>query len=548
MNGFDIRFRSGLALLLVALTASSSAHAALNPQWRVRTDSRTGLVRMLSGSHTEPMGKTPEEAARTFLAGNSQVLSRKRVKDELVVTGTFRSPLGHHVRFAHRAAGLPVLNASVTVHLDDRMRVRLVTARPRSATLPTKPDAKVPADTALHAARTAVGITGELRGEQKAELALLPEEGTDRLVYRVSIPARQPMGDWLVVVDATSGKVLSQENLIQKAHGRVFSPNAAVALKDFAIKDGDDAAAAVPSGAYREVELLGLDSSGQLKGPFVDVTGSTGGPALATAGKFDFDRADKRFEQVMVYYHIDRAQRHIQALGFTNANNRPIQVDVHGSQDDNSFYSPMTKALNMGDGGVDDAEDADVICHEYGHSIQDSQVPGFGQTGEGRAMGEGFGDYLASSIREDQSFHPLAIAIWDATSYSQASPPNLRRVDSRKHYPEDIVHQFHADGEIWSASLRQIWEKVGSAICDKLVLQSHFFLEPDAGFADGAEAILQADRHLFQGKYEQDVRAVFEARGILKPEQPAPPQPAPPQPAPPAQPAPPSQPEPPAQP
>jgi hypothetical protein len=37
-------------------------------------------------------------------------------------------------------------------------------------------------------------------------------------------------------------------------------------------------------------------------------------------------------------------------------------------------------------GGVDDAEDADVILHEYGHAIQDNQVPGFGSSLEAGAM------------------------------------------------------------------------------------------------------------------------------------------------------------------
>ena len=196
MNGFGITFRKGIALGLMGLTFASAASAGVNPQWRVRTDAKTGLVRMLSGSHTDVMGATPEEAARKFLMGNAQVLSRSRTKDELVMVGSFRSPLGHHVRFAHRAAGLPVLRASVTVHMDDGMRVRMVTASPRAATLPTKPEAKIPADTALHTARADVGVTGKLRGQQKAELSLLPEEGADRLVYKFSIPARTPVGDW----------------------------------------------------------------------------------------------------------------------------------------------------------------------------------------------------------------------------------------------------------------------------------------------------------------------------------------------------------------
>ena len=101
----------------------------------------------------------------------------------------------------------------------------------------------------------------------------------------------------------------------------------------------------------------------------------------------------------MSYYHIDTLQRYIQSLGFKNINNRSIKVNVNGTTDDNSFYSPSTKALTFGTGGVDDAEDAGIIAHEYGHSIQDNQVPGFGSSAEGGAMGEGFGDFLVLHMK-----------------------------------------------------------------------------------------------------------------------------------------------------
>ena len=70
---------------------------------------------------------------------------------------------------------------------------------------------------------------------------------------------------------------------------------------------------------------------------------------------------------------------------------------MHFYAEDNSFYSPGDRGLHFGDGGVDDAEDADIVLHEYGHSVQDNQVPGWGPGGdtEQGAIGEGFGDLLA---------------------------------------------------------------------------------------------------------------------------------------------------------
>ena len=109
---------------------------------------------------------------------------------------------------------------------------------------------------------------------------------------------------------------------------------------------------------------------------------------------------------------------------------------------------------------MDDAEDADVIVHEYGHAIQDDIVPGFGSTPEAAAMGEGFSDYWAGTVNEQvwpvSGPRSACLASWDASSYDSAIPPCLRRLDSTKLYPQSIVGESHDDGEIWSAALWQI--------------------------------------------------------------------------------------------
>src|SRR5260370_9111309 len=76
----------------------------------------------------------------------------------------------------------------------------------------------------------------------------------------------------------------------------------------------------------------------------------------------------------------------------------PIAVGADGTEDDNSWFSPHDSSLTFGLGGVDDAEDAEIILHELGHAIQDAICPGFGQSAEAAAMGEGFGDYFAASF------------------------------------------------------------------------------------------------------------------------------------------------------
>ena len=59
-----------------------------------------------------------------------------------------------------------------------------------------------------------------------------------------------------------------------------------------------------------------------------------------------------------------------------NRESQDIRINQYGV--DNSFSTDKHDELRFGKGGVDDAEDAEVILHEYGHAMQDSQQTPFG--------------------------------------------------------------------------------------------------------------------------------------------------------------------------
>ncbi|MEP7055624.1 MAG: M36 family metallopeptidase, partial [Actinomycetota bacterium] len=144
----------------------------------------------------------------------------------------------------------------------------------------------------------------------------------------------------------------------------------------------------------------------------------------------------------------------------------------------------------FGKGGVDDAEDAEVIVHEYGHAVHDAQVPGFGSTLESGSIGEAWGDYLAVTVTNVLAPTPDApcVADWDSTSYTSTVPHCLRRIDGNKHYPADVRGEVHADGEIWSRALWDIRLALGHTKADTLILQSQFSYAPDTTFNAAADA------------------------------------------------------------
>jgi Zn-dependent metalloprotease len=325
--------------------------------------------------------------------------------------------------------------------------------------------------------------------------------------------AKRP-AEWKMYIDAETGAILEKRNLLRfiDGKGRVFDPNPVVTLNDTSLEDNSK----IPDKAYSEVVLRDLKSSGFIEGPFV-TTKTTNKRVKRKNRDFRFKRTDRAFKEVMVYFHLDRIQRHLQELGFNNVLNHPIPVNIDGQSDDNSHYSPSDKNLTFGTGGVDDAEDAEIVLHEYGHAIQDDQVPGFGASSEGGAMGEGFGDFLAASFFSDvkpKNMKPT-LGNWDATAYSGDEPPCLRRLDSNKKYPKDLDGEVHDDGEIWSACLWELRGALGRRTTETLVIAHHFLLARDSGFEDGANALITADKNLNKGANEAVIRDVFVRRGIL---------------------------------
>ncbi len=316
----------------------------------------------------------------------------------------------------------------------------------------------------------------------------------------------------------------------------VFGPNPIQGAGDNTITDtiggSEDADDPKLTNARMRVALHDLDpNTGFLQGKYAS-TSLTALRANEATRIYDFTRSSPNFEEVMAYHWITENQRYIQSIGFKNVNNRRVDIDVHFSNEDNSFYDPESKSLQFGNGGVDDAEDAEVILHELGHAIQDNQVPGFGgitRNTEARAMGEGFGDYWSASffagMGPKQDLWNIFWDKWDGLTFNTAKgddPPFLRRLDSKKHYPEDWVGEEHADGEIWSACLWQIRERVGRTRADTIILESHFRLNGvTRTFEEGAKAILAVHEALEKGRPGFDVdqkglKKIFTDRGILK--------------------------------
>jgi Zn-dependent metalloprotease len=463
----------------------------------------------------------PAKIAEALLKKIAPALKIKPDLSQLKFDKVKDSILGKHVLYQQYHEGKPISGAWVRVDIDDEGKVYniqndLVPEPAMSKTQKAAATLMAAAPLSEKAARerALAAVQGSSKEVLDTELVYFPHAGVPKLAWKVVVKTSRPAAEWKMYLEATAGEMLEKLNLLKNVdgQGRVFDPNPVVTLNNTKLKDKSP----IPANAYFAVTLKGLKAGGALDGPYVS-TKRTAKRVKRTDRKFFFSRQDRAFKEVMVYFHIDRVQRYLQELGFNNVLNRPIEVNIAGTTDDNSFYSPLNKSLTFGTGGVDDAEDADIILHEYGHAIQDDQVPGFGASHEGGSMGEGFGDFLAASFFSDIKPQKMkaTIANWDAVVYSGDDPPNLRRLDSNKKYPKDMRNEVHDDGEIWSACLWELRAALGRKTTERLVIAHHFLLTRTASFEDAANALIVADRRLNQGKNEAAIRNVFVRRGIL---------------------------------
>ncbi|MCI0451768.1 MAG: M4 family metallopeptidase [Candidatus Latescibacteria bacterium] len=480
--------------------------------------------------------------AREFLRANAVLLglepdlagiARQRVVESLGAT---------HVIFRQAHLGKRIHRAYVTVHVDGRGRVYLAKNRAMpKGLLPATRHAPVRAREAARRARRALPRRGRAAKVVGTEEMWFPVE--ERLVpcWRIRIERRGPPEEWIVYVNARTGGILSRYDNVAFARGGtgsrgrrarrtgralVFDPSPVTALgghNDLITLSGRAwRERRPPREVYREVRLAGLGASGFLDGKRV-TTKPTRGRVRGRGGDFRFASHEAGFEETMVYYHVDRAVRYLEELGFRGRRaifRTPIEADARGTRDDNSWYSPHSRRLTFGTGSIDDAEDAETILHELGHALQDAIVPDFGQSTEAAAMGEGFGDYFAASFFYDRKppRYRDVVMTWDGLPIGLdegANPPALRRLDSKRTYRDfrERGHE-HDNGLIWSATLWEIRRSLGRRITDTIVVESHFQLDGFTTFARGARAILDADEHLYRGRHAARLRRIFARRGI----------------------------------
>jgi hypothetical protein len=231
---------------------------------------------------------------------------------------------------------------------------------------------------------------------------------------------------------------------------------------------------------------------------------------------FDYTRHQPAFEDVMILYHITSYQEYLQSIGVL-AGYLPLPFDAHGNNTDNSSFIPSAGSgfwgVQFGTGGIDDAEDAEVIVHEYTHSLREFCAPGTAVGLERMSVEEGTCDYMATSYKMAiDTFGWRKFAYWDGNN-----PPlwSGRDVASAKIYPGALTGDFYKNGEIWSSALMRLYFKFGKTMVDQLVMQTMNYYAQNQSMPQCAWLVIKSDSVLFNGAHALDIQRVFAETHIL---------------------------------
>lgn len=506
----------------------------------MRVSTETGAPLFIYGEKYAVQSGTAEAMAEEYLQAQVGLLQLNKADlSDLEHRFTRQGPSGYTVRYDQFVDQVPVYNGEIAVHINNQNIVSFVANNYKTAVSIDDPIPTLRPAEAQAIAFEYLDVQGNLRFDETT-LYVYYNKGETSLVYQVRVVPQSPVGDWEVLVDAHTGdliKVLnttyhtvhedevvslqlldenakvatasaaSAEASLVDGDGNVFDPDpltsGTATYGDTGFSDNGDADSTELNAELMNVTLLDIQlDSGMhtLIGPYAEIVDSESpfnGLFSQASSTFNYNRSDDAFEAVNTYYHIDASMRYLnETLGL---NIMPIQYsggarfDPHGlGGADNSHYSSATGEVAFGEGGVDDAEDSDVVHHELGHGLHD-WVTG-GSLSQVNGLSEGSGDYWAQSYNRsidswtdtDPAYH--YVFRWDGHNEFW----NGRVTNYPGIYPDDLVGQIHTDGQIWATCNMSVWDAIGKEQLDTAFWDGLGMTNSTTNQEDAANAVLQS--------------------------------------------------------
>jgi hypothetical protein len=438
------------------------------------------------------------DAIKNFIISKNDFLENPAHK--IILTDTKVSPIGKHYIFNHFVNGIPVNNSSVRICVGPQNN--LVAASFNLIPVDANKYLTAPQGNVIfyHHGITALAHRREFR------------RGLGHYESFISLE-----GDTLLMQD----RKLHLYNKDTIAKAKVFLPNPLQSAKlsygipyvdsgdiDVQVLREELKEVMIPARFQNDTFFLGtsLYSNGEVYNPKTI-------PAFSLNDTFYFNRSQNMFEDVNAFYHVYSMSEYIRTLGFSDLLDTLV-IDAHAGETDNSAFDPFAtpRTLEFGLGCVDDAEDGQVVVHEFAHSFSNAASEKTVEGSQRESMEEGTADYFSVSYsRQFTDFNWDRIFSWDGHNECWEG----FSAKSKKRYPENIKNIPNNDREIWSTALMCIYEQLGKAVTDSLVLINLYLQAPNTTMPQMALVMLKVDTVMWNADHAGLIYNCFVERGIL---------------------------------
>lgn len=432
-----------------------------------------------------------------------------------------------HYRYHLLKDGIQIFNAEVHIAIDKNGKVRLLEA-------PALPDfsggLNFPAVEIAEDVKYQNGAENIVRADQ-----VWYTDNSDFLRRGLVVELAGPETLHQEILINSSNRIISQSDLHRYFDGpndsvvsvKVFTPDPlTTANQSYGSPYVDSGDVSVPVlEAQRKTKSLTLAfENGEFvaKNDFVkilDFSAPNINPVTSTSDQMHYTRDQAGFEDMNVMYHITNHKQHLINLGFSNLPNYTIEVDPHAINGaDQSFFSTSSNPgrLYFGEGGVDDAEDADVIIHEYSHAVIYEAAPATNISTERGCIEEALGDYFAASYSNTiDDFNGNKVFNWDG--HNEFWPG--RKVESTKDYVQEKSSfkngNYYTHTDLFASPLMEIYKTLGRNTSDEIILEAIFNLGKNTTMLEMAGYIILADSLLNGGANYQVIITAFARRNIM---------------------------------
>ncbi len=393
---------------------------------QVQTDAATGVPTFLAGRLSAPSSAAPADVATAFVRANAAVFGLGS-RDAVAVRETTRDDLGMtHVRVQQTVGGVPVFGGDAIVHIDRAGSVVAYSGGLRAEASEAQTVPALSPDAALAAARAAVRPEAERPADDlaawtpEARLMVYPAEAGMVLAYVVRIYQDAPFpANWVVVVDAATGRVVERWNAIDTA-----APGLAPVARrtDAAFPTADVASAwmtpATGTGIsrYNGTVSIGTDRVSSSSYRLYDTSRGNGirtrdAATRTTLPGSDVTDADNAFtstttrsaidahwgaEQVYDYYLGTHGRNSFDGAGAA------INSSVRYSRSyNNAFWNGAQMVYGEGDGSqFTPLVELDICAHELTHAVTE-RTAGLVYNREPGALNEALSDIFAVMVDRD---------------------------------------------------------------------------------------------------------------------------------------------------